>query len=277
MIQLLQSKTLDIIKKDGLTYIQFPRLAACGAVKHIFSTRMGGVSKSIYGPMNLSFNRGDSRENVLENYKILCGAVGIDINKLVLTHQTHTANVRAVTEEDCGTGIFKEPFSDVDGLITDRPGVALVTQYADCTPLVFCDPVRRVAATSHAGWRGTVQEIGAATVKKMIDEFGCRAENIIAGIGPCIGKCCYEVDDPVINGFKKLDYINISDIAEEKSGGKYMLDLVTANKLILIHAGIDPNNIDASDICTCCNSRELHSHRASPLKRGNLAAIIALI
>ena len=268
---------LDIIKKDGLTYIQFPRLAACGAVKHIFSTRMGGVSNSIYGPMNLSFNRGDSRENVLENYKILCGAVEIDINKIVLTHQTHTANVRAVTEEDCGTGIFKEPFSDVDGLITDRPGVALVTQYADCTPLVFCDPVRRVAATSHAGWRGTVQEIGAATVKKMIDEFGCRAENIIAGIGPCIGKCCYEVDDPVINGFKKLDYINISDIAEEKSGGKYMLDLVTANKLILIHAGIDPNNIDASDICTCCNSRELHSHRASPLKRGNLAAIIALI
>ena len=238
---------------------------------------MGGVSNSIYGPMNLSFNRGDSRENVLENYKILCGAVGIDINKLVLTHQTHTANVRAVTEEDCGTGIFKEPFSDVDGLITDRPGVALVTQYADCTPLVFCDPVRHVAATSHAGWRGTVQEIGAATVKKMIDEFGCRAENIIAGIGPCIGKCCYEVDDPVINGFKKLGYINIPDIAEEKSGGKYMLDLVTANKLILIHAGIDPNNIDASDICTCCNSRELHSHRASPLKRGNLAAIIALI
>lgn len=277
MIQLLQSKTLDIIRKDGLTYIRFPRLAACGAVKHIFSTRMGGVSNSVYGPMNLSFNRGDSRENVLENYKILCGAVGIDTNKLVLTHQTHTANVRAVTEEDCGTGIFKEPFSDVDGLITDRPGVALVTQYADCTPLVFCDPVKRVAATSHAGWRGTVQEIGAVTVKKMIDEFGCRAENIIAGIGPCIGKCCYEVDDPVINGFKKLDYINISDIAEEKGGGKYMLDLVTANKLILIHAGIDPNNIDASDICTCCNSAELHSHRASPLKRGNLAAIIALI
>lgn len=277
MIQLLQSKTLDIIRKDGLTYIRFPRLAACGAVKHIFSTRMGGVSNSVYGPMNLSFNRGDSRENVLENYKILCGAVGIDTNKLVLTQQTHTANVRAVTEEDCGTGIFKEPFSDVDGLITDRPGVALVTQYADCTPLVFCDPVRRVAATSHAGWRGTVQEIGAVTVKKMIDEFGCRAENIIAGIGPCIGKCCYEVDDPVINGFKKLDYINISDIAEEKGGGKYMLDLVTANKLILIHAGIDPNNIDASDICTCCNSSELHSHRASPLKRGNLAAIIALI
>lgn len=107
MIQLLQSKTLDIIKKDGLTYIQFPRLAACGAVKHIFSTRMGGVSNSIYGPMNLSFNRGDSRENVLENYKILCGAVGIDINKLVLTHQTHTANVRAVTEEDCGTGYIQ--------------------------------------------------------------------------------------------------------------------------------------------------------------------------
>ena len=273
----MNSSNLIIGEADGVRYIKFPKFEAVKSIRHIFSTRLGGVSTGRYKTMNLSFTNGDERENVIENYSRLCKAAGIDINNLVLSCQTHTDNIKSVTESDRGTGIFKESFNDVDGLITDRPGVALVTQYADCTPLVFCDPVRRVAATSHAGWRGTVQEIGAATVKKMIDEFGCRAENIIAGIGPCIGKCCYEVDDPVINGFKKLDYINISDIAEEKSGGKYMLDLVTANKLILIHAGIDPNNIDASDICTCCNSRELHSHRASPLKRGNLAAIIALI
>ena len=209
----MMSKTLDIITKDGLTYIQFPRLTACNAVKHIFSTRIGGVSSGDYGSMNLSFNRGDSRENVLKNYEILCGAAGIDINDLVLSRQTHTSNVRTVTESDCGTGIFKDSFTDVDGLITNRPGVALVTQYADCTPLLFCDPVKRVIATSHSGWRGTVKQIGAVTVRKMIEEFGCRPENIIAGIGPCIGQCCYEVDDIVINAFREIPYIDIADIA----------------------------------------------------------------
>lgn len=272
----MQSKTLNIINNNGLTYIQFPRLTACGEVKHIFSTRIGGVSGGVYGSMNMSFNRGDSRENVLKNYEILCGAVNIDIKDLVLSRQTHTNNVREVTEADRGTGIFKDSFCDVDGLITDRAGVALVTQYADCTPLLFCDPVKRVIATSHAGWRGTVKEIGAVTVEKMVNDYGCKAENIIAGIGPCIGQCCYEVDDPVIDGFRMLSYIDISDIAIKKDNGRYMLDLVKANKLILLHSGIKPDNIDASDICTCCNSGELHSHRASAGRRGNLAAIIEL-
>ena len=173
----MQSKTLDIINSNGLTYIQFPKLTACGAVKHIFSTRIGGVSGGVYAGMNMSFNGGDSRDNVLKNYEILCGAVNIDIKDLVLSRQTHTNNVREVTEADRGTGIFKDSFCDVDGLITDRAGVALVTQYADCTPLLFCDPVKRVIATSHAGWRGTVKEIGAVTVKKMVNDYGCKAEN----------------------------------------------------------------------------------------------------
>lgn len=272
----MQSRTLDIVKKGELEYIQFPRLTACGAVKHIFSTRLGGVSGGDCGSMNLSFNKDTCRENVLKNYEILCNAVNIDIKDLVLSRQTHTNNVREVTESDCGTGIFKTSFCDVDGLITNRPSVALVTQYADCTPLLFCDPVKRVIATSHAGWRGTVKEIGAVTVEKMVRDYGCTAKNIIVGIGPCIGQCCYEVDDPVINEFLKLSYINISDIAVKKDNGRYMLDLVKANKLILLHAGIDPENIDASDICTCCNSSELHSHRATGGKRGNLAAIIEL-
>lgn len=273
----MQSRTLNIVSNNEITYIQFPKLAACGAVRHIFSTRAGGVSAGHCGSMNLSFNKDTSRENVLENYRRLCAAAGIAPENLVLSAQTHTANVRAVTAADRGTGIFKEPFSDVDGLVTDCRGVALVTQYADCTPLLFCDPVKRVAATSHAGWRGTAALIGAVTVEKMVGEYGCRPENIIAGIGPCIGKCCYEVDDPVISAFEKIGFLKLGDIAVKKPGGKYMLDLVAANRLILINAGILPENIDASDICTCCNSAELHSHRATGGKRGNLAAIIELI
>jgi len=273
----MTSQNLKIISKGSLKYITFPKLTKTGIVKHTFSTRHGGVSTGDCATMNLSFKRGEPRENVLKNYSILCDAVGIDTSHLVLSHQTHTNNVRIVTTFDCGTGVTKPSFSDVDGLITNQSGVALVTQYADCTPLLFCDPVEKVIATSHAGWRGTVKLIGKVTVDKMKDEFGCKPENIVIGIGPCIGKCCYEVDDPVFNEFIKVPFLNLNSILFQKNNGRYMLDLVEANKQILVHSGIKPENIDASDICTCCNASDLHSHRATGGKRGNLAAIIELI
>lgn len=272
----MQSKNLEIINKNGLVYIKFPRFTASGAVKHLFTTRIGGVSTGKYSTVNMSFNNGDGRENVLENYRRLCKAESIDVNDLVLSRQTHTNNVKCVTEADRGTGIFKDPFCDIDGLITDRPGVALVTHYADCTPLLFCDPVKRVIATSHSGWRGTVKEIGRVTVEKMIKEYNCKPENIIAAIGPCIGKCCYEVDEPVYSEFKKIPYLDIKQIFFPKKDGKYMLDMVEANRQILVNSGIKPDNIDLSDICTCCNKNELHSHRATGGERGTLAAIIEL-
>ena len=274
---MIKSQNLDLVKKGDLEYIQFPKLNATGCVRHTFSTRHGGVSEGDFATMNLSFNRGDKRENVFKNYEILCSAVGIDPENLVLSKQTHTNNVKIVTKNDIGTGTTKSEFCDIDGLITNESGVALVTQYADCTPLLFCDPVKKVIATSHAGWRGTVKLIGKVTVDKMMSEFGCNKEDIIVGIGPCILDCCYEVDEPVYNEFSKIDFLNLSDIFTNKPDGKYMLNLVEANRLILINAGILPENIDASDICTCCNCDDLHSHRATAGKRGNLAAIIELI
>ena len=272
----MKSNNLNILVKGKLEYITFPKLAKTGMVNHLFSTRHGGVSEGQYKSMNLSFLNGDQRKNVLANYKILCDELGTDINNLVLSRQTHTDNIKTVTEEHRGTGIFKDSFNDVDGLITNRRNVALVTQYADCTPLLFCDPVKKVIATSHSGWRGTVKEIGKKTVQKMVNEFGCNENDIIACIGPCIGKCCYEVDTPVYNEFKKINYLNLSKIFTQKSNDKYMLDLAEANREILISAGINPENMDISDICTCCNSSDLHSHRATNGKRGNLAAIIEL-
>lgn len=274
---MLNSKTLNVIEKGNLKYIKFPKIEKCGITRHLFSTRHGGVSKGDTASMNLSFNRGEPREDTLKNYEILCGAEGIDIKNLVLSKQTHTNNVICVTKDDCGTGIFKPSFSDIDGLITNESGVALVTQYADCTPLLFCDPVKKVIATSHAGWRGTVKLIGKVTVEKMVENFGCNPKDIIAGIGPCIKKCCYEVDGPVYNEFIKIPFFNLKEILTEKPNGRYMLDLVEANRQILINSGILPENIDCSDICTCCNCDDMHSHRATGGKRGNLAAIIQLI
>jgi len=273
----MKSNNLKIHQKDGLVYITFPRLQACGAVRHIFSTRLGGISQGQYATMNTSFSGGDDFTNVEENYRRLCGAVGIDIKNLVLSCQSHTNNVKVVTKSDCGAGYTKPSFCDVDGLITNESGVALVTQYADCTPLLFCDPVKHVCATSHAGWRGTVSQIGKITVEKMVKEFNCNASDIIAAIGPCICQSCYEVDRPVLDAFVKsgIDITNV--FREGRDQDHFMLNLVEANKNILLSAGIKEENIDISDICTCCNASELHSHRATAGKRGNLAAIIELI
>ncbi len=273
----MNSKNLKINKADKLCYITFPKLEACGAVRHTFSTRLGGVSQGQFATMNTSFSSGDDFDAVEENYRRLCGAVGIDISHLVLSKQTHTNNVKIVTKNDCGTGYTKPSFQDVDGLITSESGVALVTQYADCTPLLFCDPVKRVCATSHAGWRGTVSQIGKVTVEKMVEEFGCNPSDIIAAIGPCICQNCYEVDTPVFDAFVESG-IDITGVFREgRDENHFMLNLVAANKNILLSAGIKEENIDISDICTCCNANELHSHRATGGKRGNLAAIIELI
>ncbi len=274
---MLKTNSLLLIEKENLKYIKFPKIEALGITRHLFSTRHGGVSHGDCSTMNLSFNRGEPKEDTLKNYEILCGAENIDTKNLVLSQQTHTNNVICVTKEDCGTGITKPSFKDVDGLITNQSGVALVTQYADCTPLLFCDPIKNVIATSHAGWRGTVKLIGKVTVEKMTAEFGCNPKDIIAGIGPCIKQCCYEVDTPVYNEFLKIDFLNLEQIFIKKTDSKFMLDLVEANRQILINAGIKEENIDCSDICTSCNSDDLHSHRKTGGKRGNLAAIIELI
>ena len=273
----MKSSSLNINVSGNLVYITFPRLENIGVVRHVFSTRKGGVSSGQYTSMNLGFLNGDERENVQKNYERLCGEVGIDVSHLVLSRQTHTNNVKIVDKTHCGTGYNKPSFCDVDGLITAHSGVALVTQYADCTPLLFCDPVKRVCATSHAGWRGTASKIGQVTVEKMVSEFGCKREDIVAAIGPCIAECCYEVDGPVYDAFVQNGINPDSVFFKTEKEGHYMLDLRTANKKILTESGVREDNIDVSDICTCCNCDELHSHRATGGKRGNLAAIIELI
>ncbi len=273
----MQSKTLRVHVSGALQYITFPLLEDCGAVRHFFSTRRGGVSTGQYASMNLSFSNGDRSEAVRKNYEILCGAIGIEADRLVLSRQTHTANVRTVTEDDIGKGISKPcDYTDVDGLITDLPGVGLVTQYADCVPLLFCDPKKHVIATSHAGWRGTVAQIGRVTVERMQEEFGCDPRDILAGIGPSIGPCCYEVDEPVHQKVLEIPGLPAEAVLTPSRPGHYMLNLQETNRWILLQAGLSPDHIDVSDLCTCCHCEDLHSHRATGGKRGNLAAIIAL-
>lgn len=273
----MKTKSLKLVgSADSLLYVTFPNLNDKKCIT-AFTTRMGGVSRGKYASMNMSFSNGDSSKSVRKNYDILFSALGLDPERAVLSQQTHTDNIRIVGERDIGKGIvIHRDYKNVDGLITNLKGVPLVTQFADCVPLLFYDPENEVIAASHAGWRGTVQEIGRKTVEKMAEAFGSDPKKIKVAIGPSIGQCCYEVDAPVFENFSLLSYIKPESIFECKANGKYMLDLWTANRLILEHAGIKPKNICVTDLCTCCNSQFFHSHRASGGNRGNLAAVIAL-
>ncbi len=272
---MLTSKTMNVHQSGELVYLTFPLFDKHG-VKNAFTTRHGGVSEGDCASFNTSFDRGDSPDAVVENMKRICAAIGANCKKLIYAKQTHTNNVRIVSEADIGKGIVKPlDYTDVDGLVSALPGVALITQYADCVPLAFYDTAKKIIATSHAGWRGTASEIGSETVTAM-RSLGSNPADIIAGIGPSIGNCCYEVDDPVYSAMKAIDYMPLEKIFKIKPNGKYMLDLREANRQILIHAGIPPENIDVADICTNCNSEHLHSHRATGGRRGNLGLIISL-
>ena len=264
-------------EKKGVTYLTFPALDSISWIRHSFSTRLGGVSQGEFSSMNLSFRRGDKDDSVLENFRRICDAVGYDFNKLVASAQDHHTFVRHVTSEQAGVGITKpRDMESVDGLITNEPGVTLVTYFADCTPLYFVDPVKKAIGLSHAGWRGTVAEMGKKTVMAMESAFGTDPKDLIAAIGPSIGQCCYEVDDPVIHSVETLSYIRADSVLKKKDNGRAMLDLWELNRQILMHAGIPENQITIGGVCTQCHSDLLFSHRVMGAKRGGMAAMLSI-
>lgn len=272
--EVLVEKRVKLENGAEFPFLAFPLLAEQEWLAHCFTTRMGGVSEGIFATLNLSFNRGDDPEAVRENFRRVSEALGTQYGDFVFSDQTHTANVRRVTRADAGNGLVREKsFFDTDGLITDEPGLVLSTFYADCVPLYFADPVHHAIGLSHSGWRGTVQQIGRVTVEAMGREFGSRPEDIICAIGPSICQDCYEVGAEVA-----MEFGNYSGngILEAKGNGKYQLDLWRANEIILRKAGVLPEHIAVTNICTCCNSTYLFSHRASKGRRGNLGAFLAI-
>ena len=263
---------------DYVPYLEYPLLKDTGIVRHGFSTRLGGVSEGYYASMNLSFDRGDRKEAVAENFRRIGEALGVRCEDMVLSRQTHTTNVRIVTDADRGKGITRErDYTDVDGLVTNVPGICLVTSYADCVPLFFVDPVKKVIGLSHSGWRGTVGKIGRKTVELMHERFGSDPADILAAVGPSVCMDCYEVSSDVIEKFKEAFPENCwEQLFYEKPDGKYQLDLWKANELIFLESGILPEHIAVTNVCTHCNSDILYSHRAAGDKRGNLCAFLAL-
>lgn len=267
-----QDHIFDEKEVNGVPFLSYPMLEETGIVNHGFSTRLGGVSKGCWATMNISTTRGDDPEDVRENQRRIAGAIGVQPEDMTFTNQTHTTNVAVVKAGD-----KEKRFQETDGMITDVPGICLVTFYADCVPLYFVDPVKKAIGLSHSGWRGTVGKIGKVTIELMQKTYGSDPEDIIAAIGPSICRDCYEVSGDVIQQFREnFDEAYWPELFYKKENGKYQLDLWRANERIFTEAGIREDHIAVTNVCTHCNPDILFSHRTTGDKRGNVSAFLAL-
>ncbi|KAF1084816.1 Laccase domain protein [Sporotomaculum syntrophicum] len=267
-----------ILNKSGeLAYLTVPSFTATGSVTHAFTTRLGGVSPTPYGSLNLGLHVGDELRYVVANRQRICQALGANMNWLVAGEQVHGDRVVTVGAAQAGRGAISidDALPGVDALVTDEPLVLLSSYYADCVPLLFLDPMRRVIALAHAGWKGTVQNIGTKTVHHMLEMHGCLAENILAAVGPAIGACCYEVDAPVMEAVERV-WPGGPIPARPGQPGRWWLDLPAVNWRLLLGAGVRAENITMAGCCTACCEDLFFSYRRQDGPTGRMASLIML-
>jgi len=249
-------------KSQGIEYIQFKKLLELG-VTHCYTLK----------DENIDFTTGNSNEK--ESFNKICNALNIKREQIYVPIQTHKDNIKCID-----LNMFKKNLSNTDALITDKKDIVLATRNADCILLFFYDPIKKVIANVHSGWRGTFQKIAEKTVIKMITNYGCKSEDILCFINPCIRKCHFEVDEDVkelcegIFGFigRNHEFIQMGDIKEGKQ--KYFIDTVLINKILLNDIGVKEKNIFDCEICSMCNSDKINSSR---YEGKNFKRAIALI
>jgi len=266
-----------LTEKEGVQYYTIPDFTATGLVKHGFSTRIGGVSQEPFHTLNLGFHTGDDWAKVQENRRIFTESLEIPLENVVAANQVHGDKVYVAKMADRGKGALEQDtvVKETDAFITNEPGVAIMAFYADCVPIMFLDPVQKVIAIAHAGWKGTVLKIGKKTVVKMVKEFGSQPQNILAAICPSIGPCHYEVDAPVILKFQE-GFDQWAKVLQLKDNEKAQLNLWEANRLLLLEAGLLKEHISVAEICTYCHPKLFYSYRYDNGKTGRLAGIIML-
>lgn len=248
--------------REGPVWVRYPHLSA----PHGFSTRLGGVSEGPYRSLNVGLSSGDDPERVRRNQQLLSQALGLPVHRLLSMEHGR----RVVVVEEPGEPPRGWPG---DACITARPGVSLMITTADCVPIFFHDPVRRVVGLAHAGWRGTLAGVGEATVAAMQERFGSRPGDLEVAIGPAIGPCCFEVDEDVASKFRGgLDGEDLLTPVQNK----WTVDLWQANRKRLVRAGVDEDKIRVSRLCTACQPDLFFSYRRDRRVTGRMAAVIAL-
>lgn len=263
-------------EKGNLKFYTFEKFEKTNLVNHCFSTKFGGVSKGYYESMNLAF-RNDLKENVIENYKIICDAINCNYENVVFSSQIHKDKIYKVTKKDTGKGLLrKSNIQGYDALITDEPNIILTTFYADCVPIFLLDPIKKAIGLAHSGWKGTVLEIGKKTILEMKKEYGTNPKDLIVGIGPSISLCCFQVDEPVVQNFKENLPFSEKYIFKDDIEGKFKIDLQNIIKQSIISLGVLESNIEISGLCTMCNNQTFFSHRIMGEERGSLAGLMCL-
>jgi len=266
-------------EKNGIVYYTFENLEGKGRglITHAFSTRIGGISEGHFSSMNLGLRTNDDIKAVRQNYRLFCDALGFDMDNIVCADQYHTTNIHKSIHAPDADFFSKRNLEHIDGHTTNVPGLTLVTYYADCVPLLFFDPVLKVIANSHAGWRGSMHNIAAKTAAKMVNDYGCNTHDILVGIGPSISCKNFEVGPEVAEEFKchlpsSAEFIYSSETKPDK----YHIDLWEINRQNLIASGLKPENIEIAGLCTYDDANEFYSHRRDGGLRGSLAAFISL-
>jgi YfiH family protein len=252
----------------SLVYYQFSSFLEHGNLMHGVFTRLGGHSQPPWASLNTGHTVGDDLDAVEANHDLIFEALGVHRENIVSPHQVHSTAVRVVGERERG-----QVLPQTDALVTDAPGVVLMLRFADCVPILLYDPIRRVVGLAHAGWRGTVNGMAGAVVRAMVDELGCDAHDIQAGIGPSIGPCCYEVGDEVAEAASSA-FSDLKDVLTSLPNGRWHLDLWAGNRRQLIGVGVQ--SIETAGICTACRTDEWFSHRAEQGRTGRLGALIGL-
>lgn len=266
---------MRLIEKNGVKFFKSDKIIST----HAFSTRIGGVSTAAHtAALNLAYGRWDSDDTVMTNVRLFADAAGFDADTLISVPQIHSASVVPVSSLDAGQGVTKQAGFSCDGYICGEKGIAIGVKTADCVPVLLeaRNPDGTVIAVSavHAGWRGTVSGIVLESVRKLL-LTGASSGGIFAAIGPCIHRCCYEVGEDFYSAVReKLGQNYDEKYITPKGDGKYLADIVAINKDMLISMGIPDENIDVSELCTCCNTELFYSHRASRGLRGAMMAVI---
>ena len=244
----------------------------------LFSFRPHGASLAPYTGLNVGLHVGDDPQRVAFNRQTCGIELGGSLEDWIVGEQVHGTNVAVVGQEDRGRGSddLHRPVSDVDALVTDTPGLTLVVLTADCIPVLFFDPVKRVIATAHSGWKGTVGHIVRNVVETMHQQFGCRAEDIDVWMGPSIRQCCYEVSETVAGIV--IDQFGWQHVVKRPNKpGKYLLNLHSCVRSDLLAAGVLNDRVHDTGVCTACHTDVLFSHRAEQGRTGRLLGAVRLV
>ncbi|MFZ2397080.1 MAG: peptidoglycan editing factor PgeF [Smithella sp.] len=249
-----------INKIHSIEYLESSLLSECDFLTHAFCTRLGGVSEDDYASLNISFREGDLEGKVLQNWHRLAMAFSIPLEQFLTLNQVHGDDIFVI--KPFGDYFSSREALNYDAIVTSRTNLAICIKTADCVPVFIVDRIKKMIAVVHAGWRSAALEISAKVVRLLIEKYGSSKRDILAVIGPAIGKCCFEVDTIAANDFLKQKN-HEAFLFPGKRPNKWILDLAEANRRQIMNCGIPEANIDVSDLCTSCRQDLFFSYRGS--------------